>query len=161
MADPAEFRRVLGHFCSGIVLVSALEDGRPVGMTCQAFTSLSLDPPLIAVAAARTSTTYPRIRRAGVFSVCMLGEQCEQLARVFGTSGIDKFADVSWHTGPRGTPIVDDSIAWLECRLSAEHDGGDHFLTVAEVLAMGHAPQAAPLVFYRGAFSRLVPSFQS
>ncbi|HEY5246814.1 MAG TPA: flavin reductase family protein [Acidimicrobiales bacterium] len=151
--DQGRFREVLGHFATGITVVTAMEDGAPVGFTCQAFTSLSLDPPLVALAPAKSSTSWPRIAQAGAFAVNILSDRQEALCRDFAVSGGDKFSGVAWHLGAAGTPILDGSLAWVECELGIIHDSGDHELVTGRVLDLG-VGEGAPLLFYRGGFGR-------
>ncbi len=150
--DEAQFRHVLGHFASGVTVVTAMEDGTPVGFTCQAFTALSLDPPLVALAPGKSSTSWPRIAKAGAFCVNILGEDQGELCRSFAVSGGDKFAGVAWHVGDAGTPVIDGSLAWVECRLEIIHDAGDHELVVGKALHLGLG-EGRPLIFHRGAFT--------
>lgn len=152
--DPARFREVLGHFASGVTVVTAIEGGMPLGFTCQAFTSLSLEPPLIALAPAKTSTSWPRMVGAGSFCVNVLGEHQEAICRTFAVSGGEKFRDVDWHLGAAGTPIIDGVLAWVECSLELVHDAGDHELVIGRVLDLG-LDKGAPLIFYRGMFHGL------
>ena len=152
----ARFKEVLGHFASGVTVVTAMEDGLPVGFTCQAFTSLSLDPPLVALAPAKTSTSWPRMVKAGAFCVNILGERQEALCRDFAVSGGDKVAGVAWHPGAAGTPVLDDVLAWIECALEDIYDAGDHELVIGRVLDLG-VGEGGPLLFYRGGFGRLTP----
>ncbi|MHB8221059.1 MAG: flavin reductase family protein [Acidimicrobiales bacterium] len=150
--DQARFREVLGHFATGVTVVTAVEEGGPVGFTCQSFTSLSLEPPMVALAPGKSSTSWPRIAQAGAFCVNILSEGQEALGRTFAVSGGDKFAGVAWLPGPAaGTPVLDGSLAWVECALDAIHDAGDHQLVVGRVLAMG-VGRGRPLVFYRSGF---------
>ncbi|HET6448575.1 MAG TPA: flavin reductase family protein [Conexibacter sp.] len=148
-------KAVMGHFCSGVVVVTALHEGRPVGFTCQSFASLSLDPPLVVAAPAKRSTTFPLIRAAGSFVANILAEQQAELARAFAVSGADKFAGVRWTLGAVGAPILDGALGWAGCRIVAEHEAGDHTLVVGEVRELGHAPAGAPLTFFRGRFTAL------
>ncbi|MFF3731701.1 flavin reductase family protein [Streptomyces sp. NPDC002476] len=175
--DPAEFRRVLGHFASGVTIVTAHDPGdgvgapegptgrRPTGFACQSFASLSLDPPLVAFMVARTSTTWPRIARAGAFCVNVLGAGQEALCRGFAVSGADKFAGVAYEAAPAtGSPLLDGVPAWIDCRIHAVHTGGDHLIVVGRVEALGTADSAdpagedravdGPLLFHRGRFGR-------
>jgi 3-hydroxy-9,10-secoandrosta-1,3,5(10)-triene-9,17-dione monooxygenase reductase component len=154
--DQGHFREVLGRFATGVTVVTAMEDGQPVGFTCQAFTSLSLEPPMVALAPAKTSTSWPRIAQAGAFGVNILASDQEALCRDFAVSGGDKFANVRWRPGRAGTPILDGVLAWLECRLGAIHDAGDHELVIGEVLALG-VGRGGPLLFYRGGFGTFEP----
>jgi flavin reductase (DIM6/NTAB) family NADH-FMN oxidoreductase RutF len=150
---PAErFRRVLGHFASGLVIITARTPDRTVGMSCQSFFSLSLDPPLVALSPSRTSTTWPHVRRAGKFCVSILGEDQAELCRRFSMSGTDKFAGVGWATSAIvGAPVIDGCLAWIECAIEDVHDAGDHYLAVARVLDLD-ARDGTPLLFYRGRF---------
>ncbi|HEV7870413.1 MAG TPA: flavin reductase family protein, partial [Modestobacter sp.] len=100
VVDPRVMRDVLGHFVSGVTVVTAMGADGPLGFTCQSFSSLSLDPPLVAFAPARTSTTWPRLREAGRFCVNVLAEEQSDLSRQFARSGTDKFAGVSWAPSP-------------------------------------------------------------
>ena len=150
--DPAVFRRMLGHFCSGVVIVTADDGGTPVGMTCQSFSSLSLSPPLVMFAPAHTSTTWPRIRRSGLFAVNILGEDQAELCRGFARTGVDKFADVAWTPGVTGTPLIVGAVAHIECRLESVVTGGDHDIVLGSPLAMAEFPDRAPLLFFRSTF---------
>lgn len=149
--EQARFREVLGHFATGVTVVTATEEGTPVGFTCQAFTSLSLDPPLVALAPSKSSTSWPRISAAGAFCVNILTAHQEALCRSFAVSGGDKFSGVAWHLGAAGTPVLEGSLAWVECRLEAIYEAGDHELVVGRVLDLG-VGEGSPLVFYRGGF---------
>ncbi|MFE7265774.1 flavin reductase family protein [Streptomyces sp. NPDC057592] len=159
--DPGEFRRVLGHFASGVTIVTAHdpddEEG-PAGFACQSFASLSLDPPLVTFMVARTSTTWPRIARAGAFCVNILGAGQGELCRSFAVSGADKFAGVAYEAAPAtGSPLLDSVPAWIDCRIQAVHTGGDHLIVVGRVAAMGAVDGADPLLFHRGKFGRFGP----
>jgi len=151
--DQARFKEALGHFATGVTVVTATEEGAPIGFTCQAFTSLSLDPPLVALAPAKSSTSWPRISAAGAFCVNILSEHQEALCRTFAVSGGDKFAGVAWHLGVAGTPVLEGTLAWVECELEAIYEAGDHELVVGRVLDLG-VGDGAPLLFYRGGFGR-------
>ncbi len=153
---PAEFRRVLGHFAAGVTVVTARDADGPTGFACQSFASLSLDPPLVSFMVARTSTTWPRIARAGVFCVNILGADKGALCRGFAVSGSDKFAGVAYGDAPAtGSPLLDSVPAWIDCRIHAVHTGGDHLIVVGRVEALGAEEEGEPLLFHRGAFGRL------
>ncbi|MEV7419008.1 flavin reductase family protein [Streptomyces sp. NPDC089919] len=154
----ADFRAVLGNFASGVTVITAPaaedEDG-PAGFACQSFASLSLEPPLVTFMVARTSTTWPRIARAGVFCVNILGADQGTLCRAFAVSGADKFAGVSHTPAPvTGAPQLADVPAWIDCRIHAVHTGGDHLIVVGRVEAMGAAGEGSPLLFHKGRFGR-------
>ncbi len=145
-------REVLGHFVSGIVVITAAGPGGPLGFTCQSFASLSLDPPLVSFAPSRTSSTWPRIREVGAFCVNVLAAEHEELSIGFARSGVDKFAGVGWRPGPSGSPVLDGVSAWIDCTLWNEFDGGDHTVAVGLVQDLGAEPQRLPLLYYRGRY---------
>lgn len=151
--DEGRFKEVLGHFATGVTVVTAMETDEPVGFTCQAFTALSLEPPMVALAPQKSSTSWPRIARAGQFCVNVLAEGQEALSRAFAVSGGDKFAGVGWHPGPGGAPLLDGILAWVACELLLTHDAGDHEIVLGRVHDMGYNP-GRPLVLYRGKFGR-------
>ncbi|AZS86633.1 flavin reductase [Streptomyces griseoviridis] len=155
--DRTEFRRVLGHFASGVTVITAPPAGQdpgPAGFACQSFTSLSLDPPLIAFMVGRTSATWPRIARAGVFCVNVLAADQGPLCRAFAASGTDKFLGVAHTPAPRsGSPLLTGVLAWIDCTVHAVHTGGDHLIVVGRVDALGAEGETAePLLFHRGQF---------
>jgi flavin reductase (DIM6/NTAB) family NADH-FMN oxidoreductase RutF len=149
--DASRFREVLGHFASGVTVVTAAGDD-PVGFTCQAFAALSLEPPMVLLAPSKTSTSWPRIAEAGAFCVNILASDQEDLARSFSVSGGDKFIGVGWERAPAtGAPLLDGIVAWVECRLGQIHDAGDHELVTGHVVSLG-VGEGLPLLFYRGGF---------
>ena len=153
--SPDSMRDVLGHFATGVVVVTSREaDGSLLGFTCQSFVSLSLDPPLVSFAPSRTSSTWPRIRGVGTFCVNVLAADHSELSAGFARSGgtIDKFAGVDWCPAPSGAPVLEGVIAWVDCMLWAEHDGGDHTIAVGRVTDLGADPDRLPLLFYRGTY---------
>jgi len=155
--DPAEFRRVLGSFATGVTVVTAPAapgEDAPAGFACQSFSSLSLDPPLIAFMVGRTSTTWPRIARAGVFCVNVLAGHQGGLCRSFAVSGADKFAGVAHDAAPvSGSPRLAGVLAWIDCTIHAVHTGGDHLIVVGRVDALGAGDEdGEPLLFHKGRF---------
>lgn len=153
--DPQRMRAIMGNFCSGITIITANTEAGLVGFTCQSFSSLSLEPPLITFNPARSSTSWPKIREAASFCVNILDSEQEQLSRTFARPGTDKFANVAYRNSAMGNPILADALAWVDCTLYAEYDGGDHTIVVGEVEEM-HAREAAnPLVFFRGGYVSL------
>ncbi|WP_073455082.1 flavin reductase family protein [Pseudonocardia thermophila] len=151
--SPSMMREVLGHFVTGIVVVTAAGPDGPLGFTCQSFTSLSLDPPLVSFAPARTSKTWPRIREVGKFCVNVLAVEHQDLSIGFARSGVDKFAGVAWRPSPFGSPLLDGVAAWIDCELWAEHDGGDHTIVIGKVLDLGADETRLPLLYYRGQYT--------
>lgn len=150
--SPTVMREVLGHFVSGIVVITASGPAGPLGFTCQSFSSLSLEPPLVSFAAARSSRTWPRIRAAGAFCVNVLAADHQEISAGFARSGVDKFAGVTWRPGPSGAPVLEGVSAWIDCVLRDEFDGGDHTIVVGRVQDLGADPARLPLLFYRGRY---------
>lgn len=150
-------RTTLGHFCSGLTVVTAIDSGTPIGFTCQSFSSLSLDPPLVTFSPARTSTTWPRIRAIGTFGINVLSARQQSISSSFARSGADKFAGVRWTAGRFGTPRLDGVVAWAECKIWAEYDGGDHTIVAAEVVDLESDPGTRPLLFFQGGYHELGP----
>ncbi len=152
--DPVAFRNVLGHFCTGLTIVTARGPHGPVGFTCQSFMSLSLKPPLITISAAKSSTTWPQIREAGRFCVNVLSHEHQGISDAFARSGADKFAGVEWKPSPNDSPMLSGVIAWIDCEIVAEYDGGDHSIVVGSVQDLAVRASATPLLFYRGEYIR-------
>ncbi|MDI6521586.1 flavin reductase family protein [Streptomyces sp. ARC32] len=154
--DRSRFRDVLGRFCTGVTIISAVHDGRPAGFACQSFASLSLDPPLVSYAVAGTSTTGPRIERSGAFCATVLRADQGDLCRGFGRSGADKFAGVDWRPADgTGSPRIAGGLAWVDCRIETVIPAGDHRIVVGRVVDLStpeNADDALPLLYYRGAF---------
>jgi flavin reductase (DIM6/NTAB) family NADH-FMN oxidoreductase RutF len=153
--DPARFKQAMGTFATGVTVVTGIEDGHPVGFTCQSFLSLSIDPPYVALAPSRTSTSWPRIARAGTFCVNVLSAHQGPLGQVFAVSGGDKFAGVTWRHAPAtGSPVLEGGLAWVDCRVELVHDAGDHELIIGRVLDLDVADgDGAPLLFFRSNFA--------
>ena len=152
-SEAAHFRRVLGRFPTGVVIVTTEHDGERHGMSCNSFTSVSLDPPLVAFCPARSSSTWPRIRPAGHVAISILGREHEEISRRFAAKGVDRFAGVEAWNAPSGSPVLKEAIGWLDCSLEAEYDGGDHTIVVARVEALG-LREGDALVFMGGAYGR-------
>jgi flavin reductase (DIM6/NTAB) family NADH-FMN oxidoreductase RutF len=153
--DDKQFRSVLGHFATGVTIITAMDHGEPVGMAANSFTSLSLDPPLILFCVGHTSSTWPRIEAAGTFAVNILGEEHEELSNLFAKKGADRFAATPWRVGVSGAPVLEEAIAYLDCNFEAEYPGGDHKIIVGRVLDLDMREGARPLLFYRGGYQRM------
>jgi 3-hydroxy-9,10-secoandrosta-1,3,5(10)-triene-9,17-dione monooxygenase reductase component len=152
--DPAALRTVLGHFATGVAIITALDGDEPVGMACNSFTSVSLDPQLVLFCAAKSSTTWPRIQAGRKWAANILAEDGEQICRLFAEKGADRFAHMAYSNGRSGAPILETAIAFVDCETVAEHDAGDHVIVVGRVLELGYAPEGKPLLFYRGGYGR-------
>jgi flavin reductase (DIM6/NTAB) family NADH-FMN oxidoreductase RutF len=156
--DPSEFRRILGHWASGVAVVtSRSETSGPRGLTASAVASVSLNPPLVLVCIDRAADSHDTIRSAGNFAVNVLPQSGERTARRFASDEMAaKFDGIAYHTEVSGAPVLDEALAWVDCRVHHAFDGGDHTIFVGEVLA-GDAREGEPLLYYRGGFNRLVP----
>src|SRR6478609_6347417 len=129
--DPQRFRRILGHYPTGVTVVTAIgADGTPEGMVVGSFTSVSLDPPLVAFLPASNSGSWARLRTAGRFCVNILGADHEQLCRQFAARGGDKYSGVAWTAAPSGSPIIDGAVAWIDCETETVHTAGDHDIVI-------------------------------
>jgi 3-hydroxy-9,10-secoandrosta-1,3,5(10)-triene-9,17-dione monooxygenase reductase component len=146
-------KEVLGNFGTGVTVVTASTPSGPLGFTCQTFVSLSLNPPLISFCPARTSQTWPAIREIGRFTVNILADAHGGLSDNFARPGgptVDKFGGVAFGTSPSGGPLLQGALAWVDCTLRAEYDGGDHTIVVANVLDLDAALDGEPLLYFRG-----------
>ncbi|MGI8758439.1 MAG: flavin reductase family protein [Acidimicrobiales bacterium] len=150
----ARFRLVLGHFPTGVVVVTAADGDTPVGLSVNSFTAVSLDPPLVAFCAARRSSSWAAIRRVGAFCANILAEDQEAVSRVFAARGADRFAGIGWAPAASGSPRLHGVLAWLDCEIEAVHDGGDHEICMGRVGALDVERRDGPLVFYRGGYGR-------
>jgi flavin reductase (DIM6/NTAB) family NADH-FMN oxidoreductase RutF len=153
MDDGARFRETMGRFATGVCVVTALSAHGPAGLTTNAVSSLSLDPPLLLVCFDNASRTLPIVREAGRFAVNVLGAGQEELAATFASKDLlpaEKFAAVT-HSVDHGVPVLDGALAWLACDLQALHPGGDHTIGVGAVTQMEHT-DGEPLVFFGGAY---------
>ncbi|MDT3443274.1 MULTISPECIES: flavin reductase family protein [unclassified Pseudofrankia] len=151
--DPTTFRKVLGHFCTGITIVTGLDgSGSPFGLACQSFTSLSLDPPLVLICPGRSSTSWPRIEQTGRFTVNVLAEDQQDVSTAFGSKTAAKFDAVPWHATDRGAVVLDNVLAWVHCDIDATYDGGDHQIVVGAVRQMHILRDHGPLLYFRGGY---------
>lgn len=152
--DPASMRTVLGHFATGVAIITAVDGDEPVGMACNSFTSVSLEPQLVLFCAAKSSSTWPRIQSAKKWAANILAEDGEEVCRLFAQKGADRFAHMAYTRGRSGAPLLDSAIAYVDCETVDEHDAGDHILVVGKVLELGYASEGKPLLFYRGGYGR-------
>ena len=154
--DSSAMQTVLGHFATGIILVTAIDDGEPVGMACNSFTSVSLDPPLVLVCAEKTSNTHPVIADGGVFAVNLLRRGQEELSDRFASKKDEerRFVDLDYRVGETGSPLIAGTLASLDCRVRAAHDAGDHVIYVGEVVD-AQLDGGEPLLHYARAYHRL------
>jgi 3-hydroxy-9,10-secoandrosta-1,3,5(10)-triene-9,17-dione monooxygenase reductase component len=150
--SPRRIRNVLGHFATGLTVITAATENGPAGFTCQSFASLSLEPALVTFSPARTSSTWPLLRAAGRFTVNILPADHQHLAAQFARSGADKFAGIGHSPSPLGNPVLDGALAWVDCELHQEYDGGDHTIVVGAVHALSARSDVDPLLFFKGGY---------
>lgn len=153
-AAARRFREVLGRYASAVTVVTSVSDGIPVGLTCQSFSSVSLDPPLVMFVPARTSRAWPLIQRSGHFCVNFLSADQVDLSEVMASRGTDKFAGVPWTPSHTGAPLLEGIIGYVDCTVHAVHDGGDHFVVLGRVQDMGVGPddRPDPLLYFEGRY---------
>lgn len=156
-AAARRFRDTLGRYCSGVTVVTSETGGQPVGMTCQSFSSVSLDPPLVTFIPMKTSRAWAQIQKAGHFAVNILAADQIEISNTMASRGADKFANVTWRPGKTGSPLLDGTVGYVDCTVHAVHDGGDHWIVVGRVQDMdfvvdeeGQSPD--PLLFYQGQY---------
>ncbi|MGD9696292.1 MAG: flavin reductase [Thermoleophilia bacterium] len=155
--EPAVLRRTMGHFATGVAVVTARHpDGRPFGTTANSVTSVSLDPPLLLVCLTRTSETLDAIRASGRFAVNLLRAGQRSHSDRFARAAADDTWDGVDHSMARGAPVLHDGLGALVCDIHELADGGDHVIVIGRVLEAGHAHEAGdPLIFYRGSYGAL------
>lgn len=158
--DSDVFRQVMGHFVTGVTVVSAFDDGQPFGITVNALSSVSLDPPLVMVALDRRRFLTPIVRAAGRYAVNILSEDQQALSDCFAGApvlpGRDAFCGAAWHPGESGLPLVDGAIATLECTVVETFSAGDHDLFIGRVDTLANEQDhPMPLLYYRRRYLRI------
>jgi len=155
--DAAGFRKVLGCFATGITIITTIaKDGKPVGLTANSFTSLSLDPPLVLFCLDRKVASFESFHSNRHFAVNVLRHDQEQLSRRFATSSIDKFKDLAFDTWATGCPILKGCLAAFECDIQQVIEAGDHVIIIGEVSKIEHdASGGRPLLYYRGKYGQI------
>jgi len=160
--DVRAFRNALGCFPTGVAIITTVgPDGRPIGLTCNSFSSVSLEPPLVSWGLRLASKSLEAFRQAGAFAINILAEDQKELSARFASGTIaDKFEGVEWSAGHRGLPVIAGSVASFECDKFAEHEAGDHMLFLGRVVRFEHGRQEPSLVFYKGAYMMLTQSLR-
>ncbi|WP_229069734.1 flavin reductase family protein [Actinoplanes sp. DH11] len=153
--EPLRLRRVFGSFPTGVTVVAALIDGEPRGLVANSFVSVSLDPPMVSVCVAHTSTTWPVLRQAGRVGVSVLGAHQENAGRQLSARDADRFAALDWRASEDGAILLDGSSAWLDCSVEREIPAGDHDIVLLRVHDLDADPDVPPLVFHGSRFRRL------
>ncbi len=152
---PDLLRTVAGAFPTGVAAITVGDDGKPYGFAANAFSSLSLEPPLVLVCAARTSRTRPVLVAAGSFTINILAADQADVCKALARKGDDKFDGLDWAPGPLGHPHIAGAAAYLDCSLHSLLPGGDHVIFTGLVSAAESADDVAPLLFWRGALGPL------
>jgi flavin reductase (DIM6/NTAB) family NADH-FMN oxidoreductase RutF len=152
--DAAKFRQVLGHFPTGVTVVSAMSDGKPVGFAVGSFASLSLDPPQVLFCAGSHSSTWPKIQAAGKFCANILADDQEDICRVFASKAADKFAEIGWKHSGNGSPLINGALAYIDCTIADVVESGDHYVVIGAVDDLDVQHEGGPLVFFRGGYGR-------
>jgi flavin reductase (DIM6/NTAB) family NADH-FMN oxidoreductase RutF len=156
--DPGLLRETLGHYPTGVAVVTAtLEDGTPAGMVVGTFSSVSLDPPLVAFFPMKGSSSFALIRTAQNFCINVLASDQEPLCRQLATGGASKFDGVGWKPGPLGSPILDDAVSWIECSFEETREAGDHYIVLGRVREFAVERSTLPLLFFQGGYGRFTP----
>ncbi|MFT7060210.1 MAG: flavin reductase (DIM6/NTAB) family NADH-FMN oxidoreductase RutF [Pseudorhodobacter sp.] len=153
--DLRELRNVLGCFATGVAVVTTVGDGgKPVGMTINSFSSVSLDPPLILWSISLKAPSYNAFATHPAFAVNIMGEECKDLSLNFARPSEDKFKDVDWRPGEYDVPVLKSALATLECEMDSKIASGDHEIFIGRVIRIDQT-EGAPLIFHRGGFASL------
>ncbi|NIJ07287.1 flavin reductase (DIM6/NTAB) family NADH-FMN oxidoreductase RutF [Sphingomonas vulcanisoli] len=156
--DSREFRRILGHYPTGVCAITAMHGGAPKGLIVGSFTSVSLDPPLVAFLPDRRSKSWPEIEAAGHFCVNVLSDQQQDICGALASKAEDKFAALPYRLSSAGHPIFEGAVAWIECRLYAVHEAGDHYIAIGEVIDLDVGAPHPPLLFLQGKYGSFLPA---
>lgn len=157
--DPSRFRAALSRFASGITVLTMRDPaGNDLGMTATAFSSLSLDPPLILVCIDAAASMAAPLTQGRAFAVHVLREDQEHLSRRFAATTGDRFAGITVERSASGTPLLADTLMRLECEVVARHPGGDHQIVVGRPDRVTVAPIGEPLLYFRGRYGRMLPT---
>lgn len=161
--EPKLFRQLLGCFPTGVaVITTTTPDGRPVGLTCNSFSSVSLEPPLVLFSLRKASSLVEAFSESNGFAINILSQRQDALSARFASSKVlDKFAGVAWRAGPLAMPVIEDCLASFECHVHARHDAGDHYIFIGEVKHMHQGCTDQALVFYKGAYMMLAESLRA
>jgi 3-hydroxy-9,10-secoandrosta-1,3,5(10)-triene-9,17-dione monooxygenase reductase component len=153
--DEHEFRTTMSRFASGLTVVAGLDqNGEPAGLTCQSFSSLSIEPPLILVCLGKASRSWAQIEPTGRFGVSILAEEQQEVCATLGRPAADKVDVVPWRASRNGSVYIEGALAVIDCEIGAIHEAGDHLVVIGEVVDLAVGEDGAPLLFYRGSYSK-------
>lgn len=153
-----DFKRVLGRFASGITVITSIHGRTPVGFACQAFSSLSIDPPLVLFCVSRNSTSWPRIADTGRFAVNVLAADQQHVCQALAARGGDKFRGLDWEPSWHRTAHISGALAVVDCTVTEVHRGGDHLIVVGSVLGLHDRRADDPLVYFGGDYLQATPA---
>ncbi|GKX35586.1 MAG: monooxygenase [Rhizobiaceae bacterium MnEN-MB40S] len=155
--DSREFRSALGLYASGITVIAGHDGREAIGFTCQSFHSVSMDPPLISFSVMRSSSSYPRIRETGKFSVNVLTRNQQSISNQFARKGVDKWEGIEWSMLPSQNPAIDGALLLLDCKIANEHRAGDHYIVIGQVMRIhpGNHQDKEPLLYFNGEYRHL------
>ncbi|MGB0671302.1 MAG: flavin reductase family protein [Rhodospirillales bacterium] len=152
----ADFRKALAQFATGVTVITGrFADGRPAGMTVSAFSSLSLEPPLVLFCLGKGTSVEGGFIGRSAFTAHVLAEGQDGLSNQFASSREDRFGDTTWTEGANGCPLLDGCLARIQCEKHSELDGGDHVIVVGRVVAIDYPVEAKPLVYQSGGYRKL------
>lgn len=155
-SDAATFRQILGHYPTGVCAITGMQpDGTPAAMIVGSFTSVSLDPPLVAFLPDKASSSWPKLQTCAGFCVNVLADDQEGLCRTLASKDANKFDGVPHHLSPRGAPVLDGALAWIDCSFYAIHEAGDHYIAIGEVHALDVHHPGTPLLFHKGSYGKV------
>jgi len=151
--DPQDYRRTLGNYPTGVVIITGVDAEGPVGLAIGSFASVSLDPPLVGFLPDKGSSSWPKIHESGSFCVNVLASDQLDVCRAFASRGGDKYQSIDWTPGPTGSPVIDGVVAWIDCTIERVDEAGDHWFVLGRVVEM-QVPRddVGPLLFLRGAY---------
>jgi 3-hydroxy-9,10-secoandrosta-1,3,5(10)-triene-9,17-dione monooxygenase reductase component len=150
--DDRAFRDIVGNFCTGVTIITTMnEDLQPIGFTANSFSSLSLNPKLVLFCIDKNASTYKDFMNTPHFAVNILSTNQIDLSKQFSKRGIDRFEGVNFSKDVTGSPILNDSLAYLDCKITNYYEGGDHTIVIGEVLS-AKATEGKPLAFFQGKY---------
>ena len=153
--EPQQFRQALGHFASGVTVITSQIAGTPIGFTCGSFYSVSMSPALVSFSVKKESASYPAMRQTGRFAINILSAGQIELSNLFAQRGADKWSGVEWSESPGGNPLIAGSVQWIDCEIYAEYEAGDHLIVLGEVKALSQTETQEPLIYFTGQYRQL------
>lgn len=155
--ETSYYRRILGHFATGVTVITSIDHGQPIGFTVTSFSSVSLEPALISFCAGNSLTTWPRIEEAGIFCVNILSDKQKEVYGVFSREGGAHFQATEYHQSASGVPILANVLVWIECSVVAIYSAGDHVIVLGRVHDMEAVKEGKPLILYKGTLGTFEP----